>query len=97
MGGLVAYSVVQLNSSPSVTIDNRTLLSVISPSFQGHHHPIKSTRFKPFGFQAYVINQDASKLQPTASRMIMVGLEPGSDTYWLWDKNSQNVIVSSDV
>lgn len=40
-GELVSYSSIQLNSSPSVAIENRTPLSMITPLLQGHHHPIK--------------------------------------------------------
>lgn len=70
---------------------------MISPLFQGHYHPIKITRFKPFGCQAYVLNHDSSKLQPTAKQMIMVGIEPGSNAYRLWDKSTRRIVISSDV
>lgn len=65
--------------------------------FKGHIHPIKITRFKPFGCQAYVLDQQASKLQPTAKRMILVGIEPGSNAFRLWDKISHRIVVSADV
>lgn len=94
---LVAYSSVQLNSSPSVAINNCTPVSLISPLFKGHYHPVKATCFKPFGCQAYVLNHNASKLQPTDQTMIMVGLEPGSNAYRLWDKGSQRIVISADI
>lgn len=96
-GELVAHSSVQLKSSPSVAINNFTPVSIFSPLLEGHHHPIKITRFKPFGCQAYVLNHDASKLQSTARKMIMVDLEPGSNAYRLWDKTSQRVVISAEV
>lgn len=29
--------------------------------------------------------------------MVLVGLEPGSNTYRLWDKSTRRIIISSDV
>jgi len=96
-GELVAYASVQLNSSPSVAINNRSPLAMITPFFKGHYHPIKPSRFKPFGCQGYVLDNDASKLHPTAKRMVLVGLEPGSNAYRLWDKTTRRIVISSDV
>lgn len=96
-GEVVAYSSIQLNASPSVAVNNQSPLSLITPCFQGHHHPIKISRFKPFGCQEYVLNQDSSKIQPTAKCMIMIGLEPGSNACRLWDKNTKRVVISADV
>lgn len=78
-------------------IDNRSPISIILSYFQGHFHPFKSHRFKPFKCQAYVLNQDASKLQRRAKQMVMVGFEPGSNAYCFWDKSSQKIVISSDV
>lgn len=70
---------------------------MITPLLTGHYHPIKPTRFKPFGCQAYVLNHEASKLDPTAKKMIFVGLEPGSNAYRLWDKSTRRITVSADL
>lgn len=93
----MAYSSVQLNSSPSVAIQDCTPLSMITPFFKGHHHPIKPVRLKPFGRQAYVLSHNESKLEPTAKHMILVGLEAGSNVFQLWDQTSRQIVISSDV
>lgn len=93
----MTYSSIQLNSSPTVSLENKSPTSIISPLLLGHHHPIKAKRFKPFGCQAYVLNHDASKIHPTAQRMIFVGLETGSNAYRLWDKKTQRIVISADV
>lgn len=43
------------------------------------------------------MNHEALKLQPTAVRMVVVGLEPGSNAYRLWDKTTRRIVISSDV
>lgn len=93
----MGYSSIQLKSSPWKAIDNCTPLQMITPLFNGHYHPIKPQRIKSFGCQAYDLKHDASKLDPTAKKMIFVGLEPGSNAYRLWDKSTRRIIVSADV
>lgn len=96
-GELVAYSSIQLNSRTSVAIKNCTPLSIMAPLLQGHHHPINATQFKTFSCQAYVLDHDASKIQPTAKKMILVGLELRSNAFQLWDKATKRIVVSADV
>lgn len=93
----MTYSSIQLNSSPSIALENKGPLSIITPLVLGHHHPVKAPRFKPFECQAYVLNLEALKIQPTAQRMIFVGLEAGSNAYTLWNKKLQKIVISADV
>lgn len=94
---LAAYCCLQLNCSPTVALDDDTPLSVFQSHCKGHVHPLRPNRFKPFGCLAYVHNQDAKKLAPTAKRMIFVGLEAGSNAARLWDRTTGKILISSNV
>ena len=56
-------------------------------------------RFRPFGCPAYVHIPKAkrTKLAPKLKKCIMLGYEPGTKAYRLWDPKARLVIVSRDV
>lgn len=55
-------------------------------------------RLRAIGCLAYTIPPGhCSKLQPRSLRTVLVGYEKNSNAYWLWDPNSNRVIVSNDV
>lgn len=93
---LAMYTSIQINSSPSVAINNNSPTSLFTPFLKGHHHPVKPTRLHPFGCLAYVHEESAAKLGPNARRMIFVGLESTSNASRFWDKTTQKIIVSSN-
>lgn len=95
-GELVMYSSLQINLSPSAAIGMKSPYSLLVPHLKGHHHPLKPTRFRPFGCLAYVLDVNFSKLKPTARRMVFVCLEPGSNAYRFWDSVSSKIIISVD-
>lgn len=96
-GELAKYTSHQINLSPSIAITNSNPASLFTPHLKEHHHPTAPSLFRPFGCLAYVHDENAAKLSPTALRAIFVGLEPGSNAYRLWDKHSARIIVSSNV
>lgn len=94
---LCLYTSLQINCSSTVSLDHRSPLESFRDHITSHQHPFNPKRLKPFGCLAYMYNRDHGKLEPTARRMIFVGLEPGSNAYRLWDKKTRKIVVSSDV
>lgn len=52
-GELAMYSSLQINSSPSRTIDHQTPLRLFHSLCKGHIHPFDFNRLKPFGCLSY--------------------------------------------
>ena len=50
-----------------------------------------------FGCRAWKFNEDAKKRDPKALPMVLIGYEPGSKAYRLWDTKSHKIVVSASV
>lgn len=94
---LAQYTCLQINHSPTVALEHKTPHDMMKSHLTSHLHPFSVGRLKPFGCLAYVHAKPTRKLQPTARRMIFLGLEPGSKASRLWDPSTRRVVISSDV
>src|SRR5712671_1022972 len=82
------------NRSPIRSLNWRTPHEIWS----GGHTPDVSY-FRVFGCKAYVHvhKDDWKKLDPKAIEAVLIGYEPGSKGYRLWDKHTRSVKLSRDV
>ena len=82
------------NRTPSRTIGWRTPHELWT---DGHVPDV--SYFRIFGCKAYVHTPEAKrkKLDPKAEEMTLVGYEPGSKGYRLWDYSDRSLVLSRDV
>ena len=55
------------------------------------------TYLRVFGCRAWVFNEKGKKWDPKAKSMILVGYEPSSKAYRLWNPVSRSIVVSTNV
>jgi hypothetical protein len=62
-------------------------------------HILDVSYFHVFRCKAFVhVPEDKQKkLNPKAIEMMLIGYEPGSKGYWLWNSSTQVIILSCDV
>ena len=54
--------------------------------------------FRVFGCKAYMHTpEDKHKLDPRSIEIMLIGYEPGSKGYWLWNQSTRLIILSYDV
>ena len=53
--------------------------------------------FQIFGCCAWKFNEESKKWDPKALPMVLIGYEPGSKAYRLWDPKSRKIVVSASV
>lgn len=91
------HSSLQINCSPSKSINFQTPLNMFTSITPSHVHPFDYKRLKPFDCLAYAHDKHRqSKVDPVAKRYILVGIEDNARAWRLWDKQSRRIFVTGD-
>lgn len=96
-GELAMYCSLQINCTPSSTINNNIPLKLFESLIPTHTHPFSHRRLKAFGCLAFAHDRhQKSKVAPPSKRYIFVGIEPNARAWRLWDKQSQRIFITGD-
>lgn len=96
-GELAQYCSHQITCVTSKAIDNRIPLNYFQSLIPAHTHPFDHNRLKPFGCLAFSHDlHRSSKVAPLAKRFILVGIEPNTRAWRLWDKHTKRIFITGD-
>lgn len=97
-GEAAVYSSLQINCTPTKSLDFGIPLQRLEDLTPTHFHPFDVDRLKPFGSLSFALEKKRiSKVGPLARRFIFVGLESNARAARLWDKASSRILVTGDL